>query len=371
MEGIELGHEFARYSPVRRIVQELRYGWMASRATAALRPDIAIFSNVPILPLAIVSIVMKLRRIPFIFWWQDVYSEAVGAFARKRLGWPGAVLAAMVEWVERGVAKRAAAVVPITGAFTERLNAWGINQEKVSVIPNWGALGEVSPRPRNNPWSAAHELDNFRVAMYAGTLGLKHDPSVLVELARSIPDDCRIVVVSEGQGREWLEGHSGDCNKLILLDYQPYEALPDMLATADVMLAILEEDASKYSVPSKVLNYLCAGRPVLGLLPTDNSVAGMIEEAKAGVIVPPSQRFQASQVLNRLLADPAMRDSMGSRGRRFAERTFDMVRIADNFEAAINYAAGLSQSNHRPSAPHYGTCSNSVAQDGPRLGMEE
>jgi colanic acid biosynthesis glycosyl transferase WcaI len=66
-------------------------------------------------------------------------------------------------------------------------------------------------------------------------------------------------------------------SRLMLLDYQPYEQLPDMLASADALLVILERDASRCFVPSKSLNYFCTGRPVLALLQTDNAVARMVE----------------------------------------------------------------------------------------------
>ena len=37
-----------------------------------------------------------------------------------------------------------------------------------------------------------------------------------------------MVVVSEGRGREWLESEPGEVPGLTLLDYRPYEQLPDM-----------------------------------------------------------------------------------------------------------------------------------------------
>ena len=110
---------------------------------------------------------------------------------------------------------------------------------------------------------------------------------------------------------------------LMLLDYQPYEQLPDMLASADVLVVVLENDASRYSVPSKVLNYFCAGRPVLGLMPTDNAVAHMIESAQAGLVVDPTDGAAASAALNGLLSDPTAQQ-MGAAARRYAETTFDV-----------------------------------------------
>ncbi|ULE33962.1 glycosyltransferase family 4 protein [Mycobacterium sp. IDR2000157661] len=349
--GIGLKKEFARYSPVRRISQEFKYSWLSVRAIFAAHPDAVIFANVPVIPLLIIVIALRLRRIPYISWWQDVYSEAVGTAARRKLGSVGAAIGWLADRMESAVARNAAAIIPIADAFVERLRTWNIANEKVRVIPNWGALDEVPVRPRTNLWSKAHGLCDSTVVMYAGTLGLKHDPSRIAELAHAVSDDCRIVVVSQGKGREWLEESCRDTDKLVLLDYQPYEQLPDMLASADVFLALLESDASRYSVPSKILNYLCAGRPVLALLPLDNAAAQTIEHAGAGIVRRPGDAEGAKSSLLRLIARPDLRHKLGSNGRRYAERVFHIENICDRFEEVILYAAGLGDPLHKELEP--------------------
>lgn len=349
IKGISMGSDFARYSPWRRLGQEVRYGWSAIRAGLAVKPDVAVFSNMPIVPLALVSLALKVRGIPYVFWWQDVYSDAVGTVARQRLGRLGGAVAWLADRVERGCARRSAAIVPITDAFVDHLDAWNIDLSKVRVIPNWGALDEVRPRPRANSWSAAHSLDAVKVVMYTGTLGLKHDPSVLAELAANAPEDCRVVVVSQGIGRQWLEKHCRDNPRLIMMDFQPYELLPDMLGAADVLVAVLEKDASRYSVPSKVLNYLCAGRPVLALLPSDNAVAEIVRSADAGLVAPPGSD-EAAEALDRLLSDEDLRTTMAANGRNYASRVFDLTLIGDSFERVVYYAAGAGDTRIRLSS---------------------
>lgn len=343
IRGIALGGDFARYSPLRRIFQEFKYGWLSIRATLAARPDVAIFSNLPMIPLAIVSTVARLRRIPYILWWQDVYSSAIDTIARQRFGERlGGLVGWLAQRIERRCAQCAAAVIPITSAFVDRLDEWGIDRSKVTVIPNWGALDEIETRPRLNAWSNAHNLDDVRVIMYTGTLGLKHDPAIILELARNAPADCRVVVVSQGKGRQWLEDHGSGEPGLILLDFQPYDQLPDMLGSADVLFAALERGASKYSVPSKVLNYLCAGRPVLASLPAENAVAHTINSAGAGIVVPSQDEDAASEALHQLLQDAGLRKEMSSNARRYAEREFDIGTIVDRFESAIQDAASIT-----------------------------
>jgi colanic acid biosynthesis glycosyl transferase WcaI len=337
VRAIELPNQFARYSPFVRVWQELQYGRQASCAVVAGRPDAAALSNIPLLSLLIVTSVLRIRRIPYVFWQQDIYSHAIGVVARNRLGHIGALIGWVADRCERRVARGAAAVVAISETFVDQLDDWGVRGSLVHVIPNWAAIDEMPLRERDNNWAKTRELDGNSVLMYAGTLGLKHDPSAIASLVDAVPPGTRVVVVSQGLGREWLERNTEDQSVLTLLDYQPYELLPEMLASADVLLVLLEQDASRYSVPSKVLNYLCAGRPILGLLPADNAVAQTIEAAGAGLVVPPGDRDAAAAALNRLLSDPAERATMGAAARTYAERTFDVVGVGDRFESVFDH----------------------------------
>jgi glycosyltransferase involved in cell wall biosynthesis len=104
-----------------------------------------------------------------------------------------------------------------------------------------------------------------------------------------------------------------------------------MMASADLLVAILEPDASKFSVPSKVLTYLCSSRAVLGVLPPDNSVAEILSTEEAGVVVDPSDRALVVKQAAALLDDPDRRHAMGRSGRAYAERTFSPETAADQF----------------------------------------
>ena len=157
--------------------------------------------------------------------------------------------------------------------------------------------------------------------------------------------DARVVVISEGQGRDILEEERDrlQLNNLMLLDYQPYYSLPDVLASADVLVTVLEPDAGRYSVPSKVLNYLCAARPVLGIMPAENDAADTLLTSGAGVVVSPHDRGEAVTRLLDLLAAPEQRAEMGAAGRRYAEETFDIASIAARFESVLREAVEPDQ----------------------------
>jgi colanic acid biosynthesis glycosyl transferase WcaI len=339
VRAVSLTSTFARYSPFVRVVQELQYARIATRAILAEHPDIAVLSNVPLLSLLLVTTALNVRRIPYVFWQQDIYSDAITIIARRKLGPLGAVVGWLARRCERRIARGAAAVVAISDTFIGQLDDWDVPRDSIHVIPNWAAIDEMPLRSRDNGWARSHDLVGSPVVMYAGTLGWKHDPSAIADLTRAALADTRVVVVSQGLGRDWLGAEAADTPGLTLLDYQPYADLPDVLASADVLLVILEQDASRYSVPSKVLNYLCAGRPILALLSPENAVAQTVTAAGAGIVVTPGDPAAAAAALNRLLSDPAERARMGTAARDYAERTFDVRAVGDRFQAIFDQFA--------------------------------
>ena len=344
VEPICMASEFARYSPVRRVWQELRYGVYLARLLRSTPPQVAVMCNIPLLAHAVAAIVLRISGVAMVFWQQDVYSDAIGTAARDRLGrHVGGALAFIADRIECLVARSSVRVVAISENFLDVLRRWRVPPELVTIIPNWAALPEMPVRPRNNDWARSHDLVGRKVVLYSGTLGLKHDPRIFLELANALCErhpDARVVVISEGQGRDLLEVERDrlQLRNLILLGYQQYSSLPDVLASADVLVTVLEPDAGRYSVPSKVLNYLCAARPVLGIMPAENEAADTLLTSGAGVVVSPEDRGKAVTQLLDLLAAPARRAEMGAAGRRYAEEMFDIASIAERFESVLREA---------------------------------
>ena len=103
------------------------------------------------------------------------------------------------ERLERAILASSDAVLAITPDFVPILERWNVPPERIVVEPNWAPLDEVDELPKRNAWSEAHGLEEVPVLMYAGTLGRKHDPILLVALADALPE-ATVVVIAEGAG---------------------------------------------------------------------------------------------------------------------------------------------------------------------------
>lgn len=335
---IRLRRPFERYKPWLRVRQEIEYSLKAYRAIVRAHPDVVVLCNVPLMANVLMAALLLLRRVPYVFWHQDVSSEAVKEALQQRLPSPmGRLIGALAELLERQIARRSRAVVAITEEFVGKYREWRLPKNAYTVISNWAQPDRFSPQPADRTWLGGLP-DRPHLLLYAGTLGLKHDPGLLLELARSPHlSDCTVAVVSEGRGREWLEDRLGTVpdGRLVLRDFVPFEQLPGVLASADVLISILEPAASRFSVPSKVLTYLCVGSPVLAVMDPGNAAARMISDSGAGIVLSHSEADRAPAVVRHLLDDPARRERMGAAARALAEQTFDITEIADRFEEVI------------------------------------
>jgi glycosyltransferase involved in cell wall biosynthesis len=341
--ALSAGGTFARYSPVRRFTQEVGYGRRFVELAEAFRPDVVLACNVPLLTQRVSAAWCRRNGVPWVFWVQDLYSVAVCAAATDRAGQAGRLVGRGFEALERSLLRQAAQVVAITEDFTPLLHEWGVAPDRCTVIENWAPLDELPVRPRANDWRRGLGIgpDRF-VFLYSGTLGLKHRPELLYELAAQHEHDAEVVVISQGLGearlREMLAEHP--LSNLRLLPFQPFERYPDVLASADALVALLEPTAGTFSVPSKVLSYLCAGRPLLAAVPLENLAARTIDRAGAGLVVPPTDGEAFLLAAKRLRNEPALRRTCGAQARRYAEDTFATATITDRFLDVIDGALG-------------------------------
>jgi colanic acid biosynthesis glycosyl transferase WcaI len=333
--GLDIGEPFAKYRFLLRRAQEQAYGAHLSGRAAAFAPELVLCANTPLDPLASFQSWCRARGIPFVFWVQDLYSMAIARFFRAKLGPLAAPIGAYYKHLEGGVARASDAVVMITEDFRPILASWGVEADRLFVIENWAPLDELPAAPRENAWSRQQGLDGKLVLLYSGTLGLKHNPALLADLARHFAADPRVavVVVSEGIGADWLAARKAapGLDNLRLLPFQPFARLAEVSATGDVLVAILEPDAGVFSVPSKVLSYCCAGRAILAAVPKANLAARLIEREALGLVVDPADAAGFIAAAAGLVGDAPLRARMGKNALDYARRTFDIDAIATAF----------------------------------------
>lgn len=336
IKGVHIDRPLDKLSFGRRWSFERAYGRELTRLVVENRPDVVFSANTPIDSQAPLVLECERRSIAIFHWAQDLIGHAMGRLLQGKWGLVGRLIGKWYERREIDFMRRSTGIIVISEPFRSYLAAKGIAPERVQVVPNWPPLSELPPTGKDNAWSREHDLHRKFCFLYSGTLGLKHDPSLLLDLAIRFQDydDVIVLVISQGPGALWLSEEAGalglDCLKV--LPFQPMEIYPAVLGAADVLVGILEPSASEYSVPSKVLSYLCASRPILLAMPADNPAAQIVKGAKAGLIVPPQDRSRFLTGAHKLFTSLDLRRELAEQGRRYAEQHFDEDQIASRIE---------------------------------------
>ena len=170
---------------------------------------------------------------------------------------------------------------------------------------------------------------------------MKHNPERILEIAKKFKDrnEVKVVVVSEGPGATYLKKSAEQLNleNMVFLPFQEFSVLPQVLASSDVLIVLLEPDAGVFSVPSKILSYLCSQRPILGSIPEENLAGKIINQNKVGFRVNPDdgQKFiEKAEIL--LDLDRDLLQEFGRNGRHYAEENFNITDIGNKFEDFFN-----------------------------------
>jgi glycosyltransferase involved in cell wall biosynthesis len=333
---LSLGSPLEKYKFVTRWRQENAYGRLLSDAIMRFRPDVVLSGNTPLDAQKRALAGCRRRKIPFVHWAQDLIGLATHRLLDRKWHGLGRVIGRHYLNLERRILRKSDSVVIISEDFRPTLVEWGVDDGSIEVIENWAPLANVPVRSRENAWAEENELLDGVRFVYTGTLGLKHNPDLLLQLALSRPD-ISVVVVSQGKGADWLSDRKAEMivPNLRILGFQPFDRMSEVLGAADILVAVLEPEADVFSVPSKVLTYLCAGRPVLLAVPRGNLAARIVERIGCGIVVPPVDTAAFLAAADTLIGDAEMRAAMGPRARAYAEETFDIERIASRFEQVL------------------------------------
>ena len=366
LEGLHIERQFLKHSLLTRRQADIDYGQVAASRAEGFRPDVVISANMPLDAQRILQCAARRANAKFIFWVQDVYSVAARFVLRRKaklLEWAGGLY---FEQLEKKLMQDSDAVVCIADHFAAFVCGWGIPASKITVIANWAPVDEVYPVPRYNGWAQEHGCADRFCFMYSGTLGMKHKPELLLELAKHLElrREARLVVIAAGAGADWLASRAHEVSRdvLTVLPYQPYEQLPEVLGSADVLITLLDSAAGGFAVPSKTLSYLCAGRAQLVAAPATNEAARVVERARAGLVVSPDSARGITDAADWLLVNRSLCAEYGSNARAYAEQTFSITTIAQRFLTVLEKllpTAGIEEISAVEGALATGTTSRS------------
>ena len=261
------------------------------------------------------------------------------------------LLARLLDRIEFSAYRPAGAAIVLCDAFRESLVDDGFPRAGVHVIRSPIDLTALHPGGSGAAFRKGHGIDpGAFVVLYSGSLGLKQGLFQVVEAAALLAADCpsvRWVLVGEGETRQALARRiesAGARDRVSLLPLQPESEMNEMFAAADVLLLSQLRSVKDTVIPSKLLTYMAAGRPVLAAVNGASQAAEIVRDARCGVLVQPESAAALAGGVRELMAAPGERAEMARRGRLYAEQHFDRASIVVAQQRVIEQLVELGRS---------------------------
>jgi colanic acid biosynthesis glycosyl transferase WcaI len=247
--------------------------------------------------------------------------------------------------------RRATRVSVITPSFRDNIVAKGVPPAKLALIPNFVDTDFIRPLPKRNRFAEQHGLADRFVVTHAGNVGLVYDLETLLEAARLLADQPRLLflIVGDGVARAGLEQRARalGLGNLRFLPFQPQPSLPWLRAASDLQVSLYKPAAGRYSMPSKIYEIMASGRPLLASAARDSDVWRLVESSGCGLCVEPEDPAQLAAAIRRLAADPDERAAMGRRGRELACASYSRQAVVEQYEALLREVAAGGSSGAR------------------------
>ena len=258
----------------------------------------------------------RLKRVPFLFEIRDLwpaFAIAVGVLKNK-------TLIRLSEWLERFLYSHADRIIVNSPGFIQHVTSRGARQ--VDLIANGADPAMFTPEARGTTFRSEFNLGDKFVVLYAGAHGLSNDLGIVLQAANHLCQRSDIVFAFVGDGKEKAnlqqQAIDMDLPNVIFAPPASKNQMAEVLAAADACIAILKPiEMYRTTYPNKVFDYMAAGRPVI--LAIDGVIRQVVEEAQAGIFVPPGDSFALASAVGNLADNRQLAQSMGVSGRQAIE----------------------------------------------------
>tara|TARA_B100001989_G_C24508817_1_gene449203 strand:- start:47 stop:1270 length:1224 start_codon:yes stop_codon:yes gene_type:complete len=339
MEGVEIirvpiypSHDD---SSLNRFIHYFSYALTASLIGLFLvkKPDVCFVYQGAISNAVPAIILKKLRGIPFLYDINDLWPESVASSGMIENKW---ALKLINIWCNFNYSN-ANFITVATPGFYNRLISKGISEEKLEIVSNW-TRDVISDDKLPKTLMQSYFDDTKINILYAGNLGIVQSLKSILKTAKKLRDKgdqkIKFIFLGGGADEENLKETAKKWNldNVLFIPRVVSSEVTKYLNAADFLLVHLKKnELFKITIPSKILAYLKAGKPIL--MGLEGDAKDILVNAQAGYTFEPDNSEDLEKQIKKIirLSDVEI-ENMGQRGKAYYKNNFTMKSSVDKLE---------------------------------------
>jgi glycosyltransferase involved in cell wall biosynthesis len=265
------------------------------------------------------------RSVHLVNWLQDIYPEiAIRLELRIVRGFVGDFLTRLRDQSLR----KASANVVLGNQMARYIEARGIANSSIRVIPNWVDDDAIRPvAPEANPLRRDWGLTEKFVIAYSGNLGRVHEFDTVVAAAQRLRhrQDLRFLFIGGGFQYSALMAAFRQRGLEDLAMFRPYQdqsELANSLTVADAHWLSLRPAFEALIVPSKFYGIIAAGRPVIAIVDPNGEIARLVGAFNCGSVVAPGDGAALAKLLELMMTNRSLGAQWGRNARTIIDTHF-------------------------------------------------
>jgi colanic acid biosynthesis glycosyl transferase WcaI len=255
----------------------------------------------------------------------------------------GGFVKKFVNAVEGWLMRRFDRVSSISRQMVARLPAFGIPEDRTSIVPNWVDTDRIRPgipgRPFREEWGLGPDR---KIVLYAGSMGKKQGLEMVLETARVLQNDDPeplFLLVGEGSAKDGLVRRAREhgLRNVVFKPPQPPEDFPALLTLANVHLVVQKKGVAEAFMPSKLTGILAVGGTAIITADEDTELGRLVKNNPGiAVLVPPENQRLFQEALRTELSKSRNGGGINPVARKYAERYLATDAILSQFEKVLS-----------------------------------
>lgn len=295
--------------------------------------DLVYATSTP-LSVGIPALLIKwIRGVNFVFEVRDLWPEfpiQMGAIKNK-------IIIKILRLFEKKIYEEAIHVVALSPGMKDGVINSGINESKVTLIPNMSKKDEFFQRPKNASIAKSFNLDLKKFhAIHFGTMGIANGLGYIIDAAVYLKKQGigNIDFVFMGGGRNEKElkkacGENGLTNVKFLGKHR-MDIVSEIVNICDCSIVTFADIPILYTnSPNKLFDSLSAGKPII--VNSSGWTKDMVEDNQCGVFVNPAKPEELANVLVKMSQSPGWLTEMSKNSRQLAENVYDKSILCHKF----------------------------------------
>jgi colanic acid biosynthesis glycosyl transferase WcaI len=299
--------------------------------------DVVVTLTSPLLVGVLGWLLAILKRTKHIHWCMDLFPDTGVLFGIVKAN---SLAHRLCTFFTRRYLRCAAGIVAISPYMVERLQRYGVAQDRIHVVPVWAVGKDLGPIPRQtNGFRREHRLQDRFVVMFSGNLELGGDMDTLIGALAELRDDREIlfVLISEGPRVEKFREMSARAAlpNVVFLPYQDRDTLAYSLSAGDVHVITNKVGLGGLRVPGKTYGILAVARPILYIGEPRCEVADLVRDHRLGFVIQEHDVQRLVEAIRRLHTDPVLREEISVRARVIFEADYRAESNIDLWEKIL------------------------------------